>query len=79
MHQALVAAPSSCVNATLNLTEAALAGFTVHVTCSPSDHVIGGMTYQAFHIGSFAQFGSYGTPDYVAKRLTRTVSNAPLP
>jgi len=54
-----------CANATLNLNQAALTGFTVTVTCTPA----GGQ----FNLVSSASRGAYGSPDFVWRRATRTV------
>jgi MSHA biogenesis protein MshP len=56
------------------LTEAALNGFSVSVVCSHSSHVVGALTYDVYRLDAFAQSGSYGTPAYVARTATRTVS-----
>lgn len=59
---------TGCVsaNATINLNQAALAGFRVVVTCTP---VAGGK----FDIVASASSGTYGSPDYVFRSVTRTV------
>ena len=51
-------------NGTINLSQAALAGFTVQVTCSGTG---------PFIIAASAFRGTYGSPDYVYRSLTRTV------
>jgi MSHA biogenesis protein MshP len=83
VHQALVAAPSSCADVTFALTQSALAGFTVDVRCRSAAQDVGvppaATTYQTFQIDATARYGLYGTPGYVSRHLTRTVSNAPLP
>ena len=53
-------------NATFNLTDTALAGFRVQVTCTP---MAGGQ----YTFTSFADRGTYGSPDYVSRRLIRTM------
>ncbi len=61
-------------------TAAALNGFTVIVTCSnPSTHQIGASAtpYHAYDLQSTAQHGAYGSPDYVARTVSRTVNDAP--
>jgi len=58
------------------LTEAALNGFNVSVVCSHSNHVVGAVTYDVYRLKAFAQSGTYGTPAYVARTATRTVSAA---
>jgi MSHA biogenesis protein MshP len=60
----------------VTLTEAALNGFNVSVTCSHSAHTVGTLTYDVFRLDAFAQSGTYGTPAYVARRASRTVSTS---
>lgn len=56
---------------TLNLTQGALAGFTVRVTCTTTGH--SNPTYKTYYIDAVAQRGTYGWPDYVSRRLTKSV------
>ena len=67
----------SCAGTTLNLSEAALSGFTVTVTCASSAHAEGGSTVTVFRINARAQAGTYGTPDYVSRQVFATYSSAP--
>jgi MSHA biogenesis protein MshP len=57
----------------LALAEGALAGFGVDVTCIGADHA----GYWTYEVASTARSGVYGTADYVARSLTRTLSNGP--
>jgi MSHA biogenesis protein MshP len=78
-HRALPPAggPGACANGVLNLAEGALAGFTVTVTCAATNHAEGAGTTTIFAIESFAQFGTYGSPDYVSRRVRARFTNAP--
>lgn len=67
---------SSCVAATLSLTEGGLAGFTVETDCSSSSHTEGPNTTNVYIIDAFAWSGSYGNPDYVSRRVRSTVTDA---
>jgi MSHA biogenesis protein MshP len=73
----------SCTNRTLNLTQGALAGFVVRVTCAPTVHTIYSGTpltpnnYEVYALAATASRGTYGRPDYVARTVTRNVTNAP--
>jgi MSHA biogenesis protein MshP len=58
----------------VTLTEAALNGFSVSVVCSHSSQTVGAMTYDVYRLDAFAQSGTYGTPAYVARTATRSVS-----
>lgn len=73
-YQALV--NGSCAAATLNLTEAGLAGFSVDTTCSSTVHSEGPNTVRVYVIDAFAWSGSYGNPDYVSRRIRSTVTDA---
>lgn len=73
--QALDAA--SCTSTTLTLTEEGLDGFDVDVTCTASTFTETGVTYNMYVIDSEARAGSYGTPDYVSRRMQATVTDAP--
>lgn len=66
----------SCGNQTIALTEGGLAGFTVDLACTSSSHNEGGGTTTIFVIDAFARAGSYGSPDYVSRRLRSKVTDA---
>jgi MSHA biogenesis protein MshP len=66
------APPALSFTVTLALTEGALNGFTVTVTCQRFDH--GMAPVRTYEITSVARRGTYGTADYVARRLVRAVS-----
>jgi MSHA biogenesis protein MshP len=51
----------------------ALAGFTVNVQCTGFSHA----GYWTYEVTSTARRGAYGSADYVARSLTRTLSNGP--
>lgn len=76
----------ACINTTLPLSQAALKGFTVTITCTLTAHTISGTApicagdnCNVYELISTATDGTYGTADYVSRRQTRTVTNAPLP
>jgi len=73
-YQALVV--GSCVNSSITLTEAGLAGFTVDTTCAVSVHTEGPSTVQVYTIDAFARSGLYGTPDYVSRRIRSTITDS---
>jgi MSHA biogenesis protein MshP len=60
----------------VGLTEAALNGFNVRVVCSHSNQPVGTLVYDVYRLDAFAQSGTYGTPTYVARMATRTVSTS---
>lgn len=75
---------SICTNSkTLNLTQGALAGFVVKVTCAATGHQIysgappTAKSYTAYALAATASFGTFGKPDYVARTVTRSVTDAP--
>lgn len=65
-----------CAGATLNLTEGALAGFTVQVACSATAHTEAGAPVNIYTITAFAQAGTYGQPDYVSRRVRARITDA---
>ncbi|RZV36079.1 MAG: pilus assembly protein MshP [Chromatiales bacterium] len=66
----------NCGNSTLSLTEGGLVGFTVDVSCSSTSHTEGASTTNVFVLDAFAYSGSYGSPDYVSRRIRATVTDA---
>jgi MSHA biogenesis protein MshP len=73
-YQALV--NGSCAASTLTLTEAGLAGFSVDTDCRSTTHTEGPNAVRVYVIDAFAWSGSYGTPDYVSRRVRATVTDA---
>lgn len=73
-YQALV--NGSCASAALSLTEGGLNGFSVDTTCSSTTHTEGAATTNVYVLEAFAYSGSYGTPDYVSRRVRATVTDA---
>jgi MSHA biogenesis protein MshP len=70
--QALVA--GSCAPSTgFDLSEAGLRGFHLEVSCSASQHVEGGATAVVHRIVSEATAGSFGSPDFVRRRIDAEV------
>lgn len=67
----------NCTTQTLNLTEGGLDGFDVDVTCSSTSHTETGDTYNIFVIDVEARAGTYGSPDYVSRRIQATLTDAP--
>jgi MSHA biogenesis protein MshP len=65
----------SCAGGTLSLSEAALAGFTVTVTCAATAFTDGTSSYQSFTIAATASRGTYGEPDYVRRVVSATFTN----
>lgn len=75
---ALQSAPS-CVPSTppMNLTQGALAGYVVTVTCRATSHQVAAGTKWVYTLAATASYGTYGHPDYVARSVTRNVTTAP--
>jgi MSHA biogenesis protein MshP len=61
---------------TLSLTEAALNGFTVIVTCSSTVFASGAASNTAYVINSSATLGTYGQPAYVHRVVSGTFTDA---
>jgi MSHA biogenesis protein MshP len=68
----------SCPGATtLALSEGGLIGFSVAVSCASSVHTENGVDATIFRITSVASYDSFGSADYVRRRLQVTVTDAP--
>ena len=66
-----------CVaSTTLTLTEAALNGFSVIVTCSAVTFSTGAATNTSYVLNSAATSGLYGQPGYVHRIVSGTYTNA---
>lgn len=61
---------------TLNLTEAALNGFTVIVNCAALPFANGAATSTSYVLNSTATYGIYGQPSYVRRVVSGTYTNA---
>lgn len=62
---------------TLTLSEGGLAGFSVQVACTSSEHTDGATSETIFQIASTAERGVFGSAGYVRRRVAGTVTNAP--
>jgi MSHA biogenesis protein MshP len=69
-------AGACAASTTLNLTEAALAGFTVTVTCSASTFANGAASANSYVLKATAVIGTYGQPGYVRRVVSGTYSSA---
>lgn len=67
-------ATGTCFSGSTTLSEGALNGFDVTVSCSQTSHAEGASTVTVFAITAFASNGTYGQPDYVSRRLSAVVS-----
>ena len=61
---------------TLNLTEAALSGFTVVVSCTSTTFTVVATPRHAFVINAVATTGSYGQPGYTRRVMNATFTDA---
>ncbi len=62
---------------TLSLSEGGLVGFSVAVSCTSSDHTEGGSTDSTYTLVALAEYGAFGQPDYVSRRLQAAITGAP--
>ena len=60
---------------TLALAEGGLKGFGVDVTCTSSQHTEVATTRTLYTITAVAEYGSFGSADYVRRRLRGTISD----
>jgi MSHA biogenesis protein MshP len=65
--KAFDAVSPSCGSNTLSLTQGALAGFSVDVTCTSTSFGTEGTLYI---MTSSARYGSFGQPDYVSRTVS---------
>lgn len=54
---------------TLSLTGGGLQGFSVTVGCTRTTHVEAATTSTIFELDSVGEYGSFGSPDYVRRRV----------
>ncbi len=73
-HRALA---GSCAPASFTYAEGGLNGFRVDVDCTATAHGEGAATTTVYALQAFASFGTYGTPDYVSRRMRATITDAP--
>ncbi|NNF16320.1 MAG: pilus assembly protein MshP [Gammaproteobacteria bacterium] len=73
-HRALVV--GSCAPAAFAYTEGGLNGFNVNLTCTATSHAEGAGTTTVYALSAFAWSGTYGTPDYVSRRIQATVTDS---
>lgn len=64
---------AACPAGVFNLTAGALARQRVTVSCSRTSHNDGGTPRRVYALTAFAQFGTYGSPDYTSFRSTQTL------
>jgi MSHA biogenesis protein MshP len=68
---------SSCTSSTtLTLTEAALNGFAVVVTCTATTYANGAATNHSYVLQATATTGTYGQPGYVHRTVSGTFTDA---
>jgi MSHA biogenesis protein MshP len=75
-YQALLPVGSCVATTTLTLTEAALNGFSVIVTCAAATFSTGAATNTSYVLNSTATAGLYGQPGYVRRVVSATYTNA---
>ena len=68
----------SCTGGTLSLTEGALNGFSVVVTCNYATFTNGGGNNNYYQIQSAASWGTYGQPGYVHRAIVSTITGTRL-
>ncbi len=74
IYQSIVNA--SCVGST-TFTDAALAGFSIEVQCAQSSHTEGTTPINTYRLRAIASSGSFGSLDFVQRRIQAIVSQDP--
>ena len=67
---------SCAASTTLNLSEAALVGFTVAITCSSTSFTSNAVTRYAYVLVANSSSGTYGQPGYVHRVVSSTFTDA---
>ena len=67
---------SCAASSTLSLSEAALNGFTVVVTCAATTYSTGAATNSSYVVNASATSGVYGKPAYVHRVVSGTFTDA---
>ena len=67
-------ASGSCPGGTLSLTESALSGFSVDISCTESSHWEGGEVVRNLRVTSRARFGAMGSLDYVYREIEAMIT-----
>jgi hypothetical protein len=70
-------ANSCAASSTLNLTQGALNGYTVTITCTATAHNQSGVSYNIYDVSARAQYGRFGAAEYASKTLDAHFTNAP--
>ncbi len=66
----------SCAAST-TFTDVALAGFSIEVQCDQTSHTEGTTPINTYRLTAIARSGSYGSLDYVQRRIQAIVSQDP--
>ena len=72
-------APSTPTTNTFTLAGAGLNGFNVATTCSYTRHQEGGSCFYVFFVTVKAEYGAYGGPDHISRRVQATASDRAAP
>jgi MSHA biogenesis protein MshP len=73
IHRAVSTGGCPAPASTLNLSEGALSGFSVVVTCSATTHREGSLVRTSLVIESVAQYGTAGSTDYVFRDVRASI------
>lgn len=77
IYQSIENLTCSTTNPPFSGTGAAISSFSIVVGCTESTHQEGATSIVTYQLTSTATTGSYGTLDYVSRRLQATVSQSP--
>ena len=66
----------SCAGST-SFTDPAFTGFNIEVQCGQTTHTEGSTPIDTFQLTAIARSGTYGSLDYVQRRIQATVSQDP--
>lgn len=74
IHRAIAAGEICLASTPFDLTGPGLDGINVTVTCVQT-YAYSAHNNRTYYITSLAEFGAYGSPDYVQRRMAATVAN----
>ncbi len=52
-------------------------GFQIEITCTSSSHTEAGVTLEVYQLVSVATYSTFGSLDYVQRRVSGTITDAP--
>ena len=77
IYESIIKTNCTTANPVFNATGNAISGFDIKLECAPSTHIEGTTPIIVYRLISTATTGTFGTLDYVSRRLEATISEPP--